>query len=137
MIGDLSNLAALVAPIAGDQILFVASPKQAVRINLWRTSPLQFPVIASSGLADGIVLCLATNALAVAGGNDPPKISVSTEAVVHFEQDAPLPISNAGTVAAPVRSLYQTDAVAVKLLADLTWALRATGGVAWTQSVTW
>jgi hypothetical protein len=140
MVSDLANIAAAVAPVGGGQLLFVASPKQFVKINLYRTDQLPFPLLSSSGLADGIVLCLATNALAVAGGNDPPKISVSSDTVVHFEDTTPLAISTPGapaTIAAPVRALFQTDCVAVRLIADLTWALRASGGVAWTQAVTW
>jgi hypothetical protein len=140
MTADLAALAAAVAPIGGTELLFVASPKQYVKINLLRTSPLPFPVIASSGLADGIVVCIATNALAVAGGNDPPRIQVSTEALLHFEDTTPLAIGTVGTpptVAAPTRSLYQTDGVALRLTADITWAMRATGGISWTQSVSW
>jgi hypothetical protein len=139
MANDLASLAAAVAPIAGDQILFVASPKQAAKINLLRAAPMPYPVLASAGLEDGVVLALATNALAVAGGNDPPRISVATEPVLHFDT-APQPISSEGTpnvAAAPTRSLFQTDCVAFRMIADLTWALRASGAVAWTQSVTW
>jgi len=140
MTADLAALAAAVAPIGGSELLFVASPKQYFKINLLRTAPLPFPLIASSGLGDGIVVCIATNALAVAGGNDPPRIQVSTEALLHFEDTSPLAIGTVGTpptVAAPTRSLFQTDGVAVRLTADITWALRATGAISWTQSVTW
>jgi hypothetical protein len=140
MVGDLANIASIVAPLAGDQIIFVASPKQAVKINLYRTSALPYPVIASSGLADGVVVAIATNVLAVAGGDDPPRIQVSDETTLMFDDSTPLALGTVGTpntVAAPTRSLLQQDLVALRLTADITWAMRASGGVAWTQSVTW
>lgn len=143
MIGDLANLAAAVAPIAGDQILFVASPKQAVKINLYRTAPLPYPVIASSGLADGVVVALGTtNVLAVAGGSDPPRIQVSNETTLMFDDSAPAAISTAGTpptISAPVKSLYQQDLIALRLTCDITWAWRAAASscCAWVTGITW
>jgi hypothetical protein len=142
LVFDLANLAAAVAPIGGNDLMFVASPKQAVKIALYRTSELPFPVAASAGLADTVVMCIALNALVVAGGNDAPKFSVSRETMLHFEDTSPQPIGTPGTpnvVAAPARSLWQSDAVAVRLVADLTWSLRAPSpsavsfvtGVAW------
>ena len=53
---------------------------------------------------------------------------------------APRRISTAGspnTVAAPVRSLWQTDCLAVRMLLDINWGMRRTGVVAWTQTMTW
>jgi hypothetical protein len=40
-------------------------------------------------------------------------------------------------VAAPVRSLWQTDTLGIRMLLDINWAMRRTGVIAWTQSVTW
>ncbi len=140
MVGDLANLASAVAPVANGQIVFVASAKQAVKINLMRTWALPYPLLSSAGLEDGVVLALAANALAVSGSDDPPKIAVSSEAVMHTEDGSPAAFSTVGTpntVAAPLRSLFQTDTIALRLLADVNWALRASGAVAWTQSVTW
>ena len=74
---DLGALAAAVAPIGGNDLMYIASPKQAVKIALYRTAEMPFPVASSAGLADTVVMCIALNALVVAGGNDPPKFSVS------------------------------------------------------------
>jgi cytosine/adenosine deaminase-related metal-dependent hydrolase len=41
------------------------------------------------------------------------------------------------TIAAPVRSLWQTDCIGVRMLLDVNWGLRRTGVVAWTQTMTW
>jgi hypothetical protein len=40
-------------------------------------------------------------------------------------------------VAAPVRSLWQTDTIGVRMLLDLNWGMRRTGVIAWTQTMTW
>jgi hypothetical protein len=137
---DLGNLAAAVAGVGGNDLIFVASPKQAAKIALYRTAEMPFPVAASAGLADSVVMCIALPALVVAGGNDPPKFSVSRETMLHFEQDTPQQIGSVGTpnvVAAPARSLWQSDAIAVRLTADLTWALRAPNSVSWLTGVNW
>jgi hypothetical protein len=141
MFKDLSNLAAAVAPIAGSQfnIIFVASPGEAVKIALRTNSSFPYEVFSSAALASGTVLCLAVNALAVAA--DPsPQFSVSKTTAYHSEDTTPLAIANAGAVAAPVFSAFQDDLVAVKLIQDLNWALRVatpSAAVAWTQSVIW
>ena len=112
-----------------------------MKIQLYRSAELPFPVAASAGLADSVVMCIALPALVVAGGNEAPRFSVSRETMLHFEADTPQQIGTVGTpnlVAAPARSLWQSDAVAVRLVADLTWALRvASGAVAWTTGVNW
>lgn len=140
MIKDLSNLATTVAAVAGsqDNIIFIAAPGEAVRINMRVPSSFRYPVFSSAGLASGVVLCLAVNALAVAA--DPAiRYEVARHTAVHMET-APSQIATVGTpnvIAAPVRSLFQTDAVGVKLLIEMDWALRTTGAIAWTQTVTW
>jgi hypothetical protein len=40
-------------------------------------------------------------------------------------------------VAAPQRSLFQTDSLALRMVLPLNWVMRRTGVVAWTQNVTW
>jgi hypothetical protein len=131
MVSDLAALAAAVAPVGGTQIAFVAAPGEALKIALRSTGspPL---VLASNGLAAKTVMAVALNALVVA--IDPePRFSVSKDAVYHAEDTAPEPISGAN----PVRSLWQTDTVGLRLMLDISWALRAPGSVAWVAGVTW
>ena len=148
MFKDLSNLAAAVAPVAGslDNIVFIASPAEAVKIAMRTDNSFRFDVFASSGLAAGIVVCLAVNGLAVAAGEQ--TFSVSDATALHMEDTTPLQIGTVAgpnTVAAPVRSLFQTATIATKLVFDLNWALRVpataapppANAVAWTQSVIW
>ena len=61
-------------------------------------------------------------------------------ATLHMEDTTPLAIGTVGspnTVAAPVRSLWQTDTVGIRMIQPMNWTLRRSGVLAWTQSVTW
>jgi len=97
------------------------------------------PVISSSNVtADTMLLVDAADFVSVTG--DTPRFDVSDQATIHMEDTTPLAISTVGspaTVAAPVRSLWQTDCIGVRMLLDLNWGLRRTGVVAWTQTMTW
>jgi hypothetical protein len=59
LITDLGNLAAAFAPIGGQQPAFIASPKQAVKIQLRALGIFNFPVLSSGALSDGVVVCPA------------------------------------------------------------------------------
>jgi hypothetical protein len=50
--------------------------------------------------------------------------------------DAPLPIADAaGTLAAPTRSLWQSDTVGIKICFNASWALRDARGLAWRREI--
>src|SRR5262249_45744109 len=68
-----------------------------------------------------------------------PEITASDAAVIH-QETSPSPIGTVGTpnlVAAPSRSLFQTDTIGIRLILRATWALRAPGAVAWIANTTW
>jgi hypothetical protein len=98
-----------------------------------------YPVIQSSNVAaDTMFLIDAADFVSVTG--DTPRFDVSDQATLHLEDTTPLAISTTGapnTVAAPVRSLWQTDTIGIRMLLDINWGLRRTGIVAWTQTMTW
>jgi HK97 family phage prohead protease len=98
-----------------------------------------YPVIQSSNVtADTMLLVDAADFVSVTG--DTPRFDVSDQATLHFEDTTPLQISTVGspnTVAAPVRNLWQTDTIAVRMLLDINWGMRRTGVIAWTQTMTW
>lgn len=98
-----------------------------------------YPVIQSSNVAaDMMFLVDAADFVSVTG--DSPRFDVSEQATIHMEDTTPLAIGTAGspnTVAAPTRSLWQTDCIGIRMLLDINWGLRRTGVVAWTQTMTW
>ncbi len=109
----------------------------AVRIAL---APREFAyaVYPTSALAAGTVVAVAPGAVAFAA-NPVPDIDVSAEAVLHMEDTTPLEIvSGTGpTTAAPVRSMFQTDCLAIRLLADFSWVKLHEDAVAFVEDVNW
>jgi hypothetical protein len=142
LLQDLGDLAQAVAGVGGMNIAFVAAPGEAVKIAFAAGPDFKFPVFASGGLAAGFVVCVALPAL-VSAVDPSVRFDVSTEALVHMEDTTPLAIGTAGspnTVAAPARSVWQTDCIAFRLILEASWGLRvatASTAVAWTSGVTW
>ncbi|MGJ5088503.1 phage major capsid protein [Bradyrhizobium sp. HKCCYLRH1065] len=137
-VADMSALASAVAAVAGNgQIVFVASPKQAVAMRLRQTREV-YPVLASAALAAGVVIAVAPNG--VASAIDPvPRFEIASEGALHMD-DAAVQLSAIGTpnvVAAPIRSLFQTDTLALRVILQVSWALRSSSAIAWTSGVTW
>jgi hypothetical protein len=80
-------------------------------------------------------MAVALPALAVA--IDPePQFHAAESATLHMD-DAPARIGDAGVVAAPTRSLFQSDSYALSVTLGVSWGLRATGAVAFVTAVTW
>jgi hypothetical protein len=116
--------------------VIIAAPGQANAIKL-RYPNFQFPVFSSAGLTAGVVVAIASNTLVTA--IDPsPKIEASNTTVLVLS-DSPQDITTGGTPTntGAVQSMYQCDGVALKIRLGVTWALRSSSGLAWTQSVTW
>ncbi|WP_440642073.1 phage major capsid protein [Bradyrhizobium sp. PUT101] len=135
---DLAALAAAVGPVAGSQLAFVCSLSSAIKIAAYVPS-LAFPVLVSAAVDDDTVIAIAVGAFATAA-NPEISVDVSREAVVHAEDTTPLAIGTAGNpnaIAAPARSLWQTDTLGIRLTMRLSWALCASGAVAWTENITW
>jgi len=139
-LADVRALVGAVAAVAGNNpIAIIASPTQAASLRLRIAGQLDYPVFASSALASGVVMAVATNAVAAAM-DSVPRFDVSTDAAVHMEADSPQQIGTAGSpnvVASPSRSLFQTDCLALRLIMDCNWALRASGAVAWLTTTAW
>ncbi len=100
---------------------------------------LGYPVIQSPTVPAGqLMLIDAADFVSVTG--DEPLFAISDQATLHMDDSAPLAISTAGTpnvVAAPVRSLFQTDSLGLRMILPMNFGLRRTGVVAWVNGVTW
>jgi HK97 family phage prohead protease/HK97 family phage major capsid protein len=97
------------------------------------------PIIDSSTVpAKTVILMDAADFVSVGGGA--PRFEMSDSATLHLEDTAPAELVAAGSpgvVAAPQRSLFQTDSLALRMVMPLNWAQRRPGTVAWVQNVTW
>ena len=132
MLADIHTLLNAVAPIGGDVVLIAGSARGAMLSARSRGGALP-PVLASPMVNSTDLLAVATDALAVAIA---PEIAIETSkgALIHQEATAPLAIASPGsppTIAAPVRSLFQTDSVGLKLRLPVTWTKRHAAAVAW------
>ena len=95
--------------------------------------------IASVNVPAGRLIMIDAADFATAAG-DAPEFDLSEQAVIHAEDTSPANIGTAGspnTVAAPVISMFQTASVALRMLLDITWAMRRTGMVQWIDGADW
>ena len=146
---------ALIATTGGNlrAPVWIMNPAQALAISLTQNAGgdfafaadinagrfLGYPVIQSATVISGnLFLVDAADFFSATG--DEPRFDVSDQAMLHMEDTTPVQIGTAGTpnvVAAPVRSMFQTDSIALRMIMDMNWALRRTGVVAFTTGVTW
>lgn len=156
LVGDIKNLTgALVTATNGNlrSPVWIMNPTNALSVALTQNAGGDFPfkqeinggvfqgypVIVSSTVTAGMVILVdAADFVSVTG--DEPLFDVSDQATLHMEDTNPTAIGTAGapnTVAAPVRSLWQTDTIGLRMILPMNWAFRRAGVVAWTQAVTW
>ena len=96
------------------------------------------PIIDSASVPSKTVILIDAADFVTMSG-DAVRMELSDTATLHMEDSSPLDLvaGSPGTVASPQRSLFQTDSIALRMIAPLNWAIRRTGTVAWTSSVTW
>jgi hypothetical protein len=135
---DLGTLGGKVAAVGTEGLMFIAAAKEAIRARALLPAGFPYPIYPSGGLADGTLVAISPKALCVA--SDAARLDVREEVVLHMDS-APTQLvtgSSATPVAAfPMRSMWQTECVAIRLLAsDVAWGWRG-AGIAWTDTVTW
>jgi hypothetical protein len=139
MVEDIENLVAAIAANAGGaQPIFIADPARAIAMQAMLSPLFNEAVLPSTALPAGTLICVEPRSLAATIVNAQADFATSETAVLHFEDTTPADIvDGTGTVATPVKSLFQVDGVALKLtVAGIAWAMRAPH-VAWTQAVNW
>ncbi|MBR0695141.1 hypothetical protein [Bradyrhizobium lablabi] len=139
MDADIAALVNAVSPIARTRIALCVSLDLYHSVTTRRGGPPPYPIIATSGLPDKTVMAVALPALAVAFG-DSPGFRVADDVTLHMDDTNPVNIGTPGSpavVAAPSVGTLQTDSIALRLILDLSWTLRAANAVAWVENVTW
>jgi hypothetical protein len=123
---DMATLINAVSSVGGNgPFVFVGSPGRiAGMVMRFALQPGNITVLASTALG-GDLLAVAPAAL-VAALDPEPEIEASTAAELHMS-DQPVAVGTAG----PARSLFQTDATAIKMKWPVSWALRDPRAVAW------
>lgn len=141
-------LAPFIAANAADNITVIMNPAQGLAISLME-GPIGNPgwfqnirdrvtIIESTHATAARLIALRNSDLATALG-DAPEFDVSEQATIHMEDTTPLEIvSGTGpTTADPVRSLWQTASIGVRMLMDVSWKMRRSGMVQWINGTTY
>jgi hypothetical protein len=109
-----------------------AGEAQFLEDNLLRNRP----ILISNGIPPKTLAWFAPAAIA-SGYQGVPEIETRKEAAFHFESSNPLEIvSSPGVVAAPTKSMFQVDAIAIKVRANAAFACLP-GGAQLVQNVSW
>lgn len=142
---------ALLAPFytanGADGIVVIMNPSQGLNMSLME-GPVGDPnwlqrikdrvtIIESTHATANRLIAVRASDFVGAGGD--PDFDVSEQATIHMEDTTPLEIvSGTGpTTADPVRSLWQTNSVGVRMMMDVSWTMRRTGMVQWIDTTTW
>jgi len=91
-----------------------------------------YPVATSSYFPINQVLLVDGAGVFMAGGT--PEFEMSTEATLHEENTTPLQVGGATT---PVRSLFQTNSAALRMLEEISWEQLRDGAVQQLTAVAW
>lgn len=147
LLGDLITANSLRKPV------WIMSPAQALsasllqnaggdmmfRDEIGRGTLFGYPILLSTTVTAGTVM-LIDAADFFSATSDTPRFDINDTATLHMEDTTPLAIGTAGSpnvVAAPVRSLFQTDSIGIRMIMDINWAMRRTGVISYVTSVTW
>jgi hypothetical protein len=122
---------ATIAGTTGDMFPF--------KTELGQGTFMGWPVVQSTNIPVDRALVLDAADFMTATG-DTPTFNVSDQATIHLEDTTPLAIGTSAatnTIAAPTRSLWQTDSIGIRMTLDINWAMRRTGVVAWSETFAW
>ena len=148
----LADLALLTAPFfnvnAGRSLALIMNPQQRMQLGFapgpdgtfgWSTAfTNRFTIIESTTVTAGTVIMV--DAADFVSVNGAPEFDITEQATLHLEDTAPLNISTAGSppaLAHPTQSMYQTAQIAIRMLLNVTWAMRRTGMVQYLTGVNW
>lgn len=149
-LGDMRKLLSPFATAnAGSGLMLLMNPVQAENLALtpgadgtmgWAANIMaRYGIATSTAIPVGRIIMIRAADFASATG-DVPEFELSNDATVHMEDTTPLAIGTAGTpnsVAAPVRSFFQTGVSGLRMIMDISWAMRRAGMVQYIDSVTW
>jgi HK97 family phage prohead protease/HK97 family phage major capsid protein len=148
----LADLALLTAPFyaanAGRNLVMIINPQQGMQLGFapgpdgsfgWSAQfTSRFTIIESTTVPAGKVIVI--DAADFVSVNGAVEYDISEQAVLHMEDTTPLNISVAGSpnvVAAPVQSMWQTAQIGIRMLVNISWALRRTGMIQFLTGVNW
>jgi hypothetical protein len=138
MVGDISALVkALVAAYGGANPVLVMNPQQVTTLNLTASPRFDIPILQSTSVAPGTVILIETSSF-VSAFDATPEFEVSPVGALHYEDTAPQNITGGSpSPAVPVRSLFQTESIALRCKLRGSWGVRRAGHVQFITGTTW
>jgi len=135
LVADIAAITRAVAPVAGGSPpILICAPEQYVAMHMLPVDPT-WPVYMSATLPSGTVIGVAPAGLATV--IETPRIEMVSAAAVHMNTQPSDIVISPSTVAAPVKSAFQTDSQFLRFILPCTWALRSPQAVAWVQNTKW
>jgi hypothetical protein len=134
MQGDLKNMfGALAANGGGKTAVIICALPQAVTLKLTAGPKFDYDILASTSLPNGTVAVVEVGSFA-SGFNSAPEFRASDQSSFHFDDTAPADPVMGGQ---PVKSMFQTESVALKMGVFASWGLRAAGHCQFVSGTTW
>jgi len=131
-------LAALVGALGNaggsGRVILAAHPTTAALIELAHPM-LRFPILATRALVVGHVVAIDPAGVAFGAGGE-LDIERTNSAMIHMADPGLELVNDAGVRADPVREIFQTDGIAIRLLLDVSFAAQP-GAVQFVESVLW
>jgi hypothetical protein len=119
----------------------VSAPNTGIfpfRDEIARGSLGGIPYIQSTTVAPHTMILVDAADFVVVGG-EAPRLEISDQATLHFEDTSPTDLvsGSPGVVATPQKSLFQTDSLALRLVQPLNWIQRRAGTIVNMTGTTW
>lgn len=131
---DIQALAAAVSAGGSGMVAYVAGPGTAAALNA--DAALAPQVLPSLAVPETMLIAIDPRSVAWAVGANELEIEVSNQAVLHMEDTTPAAIADSGSAAGgSVRSLWQTDCVAIRLDLPVAFAKRRAAAAAFIDHV--
>ena len=96
-------------------------------MKFWAGDKFDYAILPSAALPAGTLIAIEPTSLAATLTDAMPDFATSDAVVLHYEDASPQDITGGSpSPASPVRNLFQTDGIALRLiLSGVSWAMRA------------
>jgi hypothetical protein len=134
---DLGALAETVAAGGSGACTFIMAPERLARLRIEAPEVAQTAdIVPSAAVPAGRIIAVDGPSLLVAV--DPaPDIYASEHACIHMSDDPGPIVPEGGPASDPIRSLWQTGSVAMRVMHDIDFKTRRSGAVAFTDGASW
>lgn len=133
MLNDLAAVTSAAAANGSGNVSIIASPSRFAKIRVLAPN-FDLPLFASIAVPTNRLVAIDATAL-VHGFGSNPEIAASNASVVHMDTDPSQIIAAGPTLASPVRSMFQTNGVAVKCMLDIAFGKRTSTCTAYIDDI--